>query len=87
MKTGHNTLRDRLKKDDELSKIIIATFLQGSYGRYTAVRLKGGENSDVDIVVVTKLDTTEYSPKRPLNCSFHFLMNIIKEIAKYKNVP
>lgn len=73
MKTGHSTLRERLKKDGELSKIIIATFLQGSYGRYTAVRPKGGENSDVDIVVVTKLDTTEYPPKKALGLFIPFL--------------
>ena len=36
LKTGHSTLRKRLKDDKELSKIIISTFLQGSYRRSTA---------------------------------------------------
>jgi hypothetical protein len=33
--TGHTTLRERLASDEELSKIIVSTFLQGSYRRAT----------------------------------------------------
>lgn len=29
--TGHTTLSDRLKKDDDLKEIIVSMFLQGSY--------------------------------------------------------
>lgn len=54
--TGHKTLRNRLADDDTLKKIIIATFLQGSYRRATAVRPKGESKPDVDIIVVTNLD-------------------------------
>lgn len=73
MVTGHSTLRKRLKKDDELSKIMIRMFLQGSYGRFTAVRPKGKNKSDVDLVVVTKLDKGEYSPKQALELFVPFL--------------
>lgn len=60
--TGHKTLRNRLNSDDDLSKIIVSTFLQGSYRRSTAVKPKGGQRSDVDVIVVTKLDEDEYTP-------------------------
>lgn len=58
---GHTTLRRRLKEDKDMSKIIVSTFLQGSYRRSTAVRPKGESRSDVDVIVVTKLSTEEYS--------------------------
>ena len=38
IKTTHETLRDRLNKDENLSKKITGTFLQGSYKRYTAIK-------------------------------------------------
>ena len=47
--------------DEDLKDIIVTTFLQGSYRRSTAVRPKQGKRSDVDIVVVTKLDKEELS--------------------------
>ena len=43
LKTGHTTLRKRLKDDENLSKIIVSTFLQGSYKRSTAVKPKNGD--------------------------------------------
>ncbi|WP_410768724.1 SMODS domain-containing nucleotidyltransferase [Fontibacillus sp. BL9] len=58
---GHTTLRKRLEEDEEMSKIIVSTFLQGSYRRSTAVRPKGESRSDVDVIVVTKLSMEEYS--------------------------
>ncbi|WDQ32154.1 nucleotidyltransferase [Paenibacillus marchantiae] len=58
---GHTTLRNRLEEDEEISKIIVSTFLQGSYRRSTAVRPKGESRSDVDVIVVTKLSMEEYS--------------------------
>jgi len=64
--TGHKTLRDRLNADENLKPILVSDFLQGSYRRYTAVRPKGDKRSDVDIIVVTKLDETEYTPKEAL---------------------
>ncbi|MCK9150485.1 nucleotidyltransferase [Methanobacterium alcaliphilum] len=65
LKTGHENLRDRLNKD-EISEIIIGTFLQGSYRRSTAVRPKSGDQSDVDIIVVTNLNKDEITPNNAL---------------------
>lgn len=58
LQQAHTTLRNRLVADEDLSKYIETTFLQGSYKRSTAVRPKNGNRSDVDIVVVTKFDNT-----------------------------
>ena len=67
IKTTHETLRDRLNKDENLSKKITGTFLQGSYKRYTAIRPKNNEKSDVDIVVVLNLDKYEIEPNKVFN--------------------
>ncbi|HSH80374.1 MAG TPA: hypothetical protein VLA19_17745 [Herpetosiphonaceae bacterium] len=60
LKRGHKTLRERLLNDDALARIIVNTFLQGSYRRATATRPKDGKRSDVDVIVVTKLSQTDY---------------------------
>lgn len=73
LKTGHTTLRRRLNDDEDLSKIIVSTFLQGSYKRSTAVKPKNGDKSDVDIIVVTKLASEEYTPEEALNVFVPFL--------------
>lgn len=73
LKKGHKTLRERLEKDEILSKIITSTFLQGSYRRSTAVRPKGENRSDVDVIVVTKLDMDEYTPSEALDLFIPFL--------------
>ena len=82
LKTGHTTLRNRLSKDEELSKIIISTFLQGSYRRSTAVKPKNGNKSDVDVIVVTNLDSEETTPEEALNCFIPFLEKHYKD--KYR---
>ncbi len=64
---GHRVLRDRLANDDDLKDIIIDTFLQGSYKRHTAIRPTEGEGkSDVDVIVVTNLDSAIVSPNDAL---------------------
>lgn len=73
IKTTHKTLRDRLKKDEELSEYIIGTFLQGSYKRYTAIRPKNSEKSDVDIVVVMNLNKDEIEPNEIFSLFKNFL--------------
>ena len=73
LKTGHTTLRKRLEADETLSKIIVSTFLQGSYRRSTAVKPKSGNKSDVDVIVVTKLDSEEYTPEEALDLFVPFL--------------
>lgn len=73
LKQAHTTLRNRLLNDEDLSKYIETTFLQGSYKRSTAVRPKNGKRSDVDIVVVTKFDKDENNPEQVLEVFEPFL--------------
>lgn len=72
-KTGHRSLRQRLKDDDDLSPIVVTTFLQGSYRRATAVRPYGGKRSDVDVVVVTRLSEQDCPPGEALQLFVPFL--------------
>lgn len=76
--TGHKTLRERLNADEDLKPILVSDFLQGSYRRYTAVRPNGDKRSDVDIIIVTKLDENEYTPKDALALFEPFLNNHYK---------
>ncbi len=55
LKRGHKTLRKRLNDDEDLSPIIVSTFLQGSYRRATAIRPYKGKRADVDIIIVTTI--------------------------------
>ena len=73
LKTGHETLRKRLNDNKDLSPLLVSDFLQGSYRRHTAVRPKDGKRSDVDIIVVTKLDETEYTPEKAMGLFEPFL--------------
>lgn len=76
--TGHKTLRERLNADETLKPILVSDFLQGSYRRYTAVRPKGDKRSDVDIIIATKLDEMEYTPKEALALFEPFLEKYYK---------
>ena len=73
LQTGHNTLRERLRSDQNLKAIVVSDFLQGSYRRDTAVRPKGDARADVDIVVVTNLKERKsagdggYTPAQAIN--------------------
>lgn len=73
LQKGHKTLRERLNADEKLRPILVSDFLQGSYRRSTAVRPKGDTRSDVDIIVVTKLDESEYTPSAALDVFEPFL--------------
>lgn len=73
LKTGHQTLRDRLNADEGLAKCLVSDFLQGSYKRSTAIRPKGDRRSDVDIIVVTKLSEQEYTPAKAMDVFKPFL--------------
>jgi len=73
LKTGHKTLRKRLLEDESISPFIITTFLQGSYRRATAVKPKNNNKSDVDVIVVTNLDSEEYTPQQALDLFIPFL--------------
>ncbi len=73
-KTGHSTLRERLHNDEDLKDIIVESFLQGSYRRATAIRpFEDKKKSDVDIVVVTKLDRNLVTPQQALDLFKPFL--------------
>lgn len=72
-KRGHHTLRGRLDADEELSPIIVSTFLQGSYRRATAIKPNGGTRADVDIIVVTNLSQDDYTPEQALKKFVPFL--------------
>lgn len=71
--TGHKTLRNRLSDDEELSKIVQTTFLQGSYKRNTAIKPKNGKRSDVDIIVVTNINPDEVTPQEAMDLFVPFL--------------
>jgi hypothetical protein len=68
--TGHTTLRERLRRDASFAPHYFSDFLQGSYVRSTAVRPKDGSRADVDIVVVTTMDTEKYTPAQVLEKVF-----------------
>ena len=85
IKTTHETLRKRLKDDEELSEMIIDTFLQGSYKRYTAISPKNGEKSDVDIVVVMDFDKDEIEPNEVFDLFEDFLDEYYEDKYKFNN--
>lgn len=66
MQTGHSTLRQRLRDDQNLKSIYVSDFLQGSYRRSTAIRPNSGSRSDVDVIVVTNLDEKTVPPQEAL---------------------
>ncbi|MDR9762232.1 hypothetical protein RJJ37_21735 [Rhizobium redzepovicii] len=72
-KMGASTLRSRLSSDEELSKIVVATFLQGSIRRSTAIRPIGDKRPDVDIVVVTDIDYHATTPQKAMDKFVPFL--------------
>lgn len=84
MKSGHTTLRDRLRVHESLKEILISDFLQGSYRRSTAVRPKGDNRSDVDVIVVTNLDESVYTPQAAMDLFKPFLEDHYKDKWKFK---
>ncbi|WP_010657910.1 SMODS domain-containing nucleotidyltransferase [Brucella anthropi] len=72
-RTGSNTLRSRLASDADLAPQIVATFLQGSVRRSTAIRPHGDKRPDVDVVVVTNINPSETSPGQAMNRFIPFL--------------
>lgn len=72
-KEAHKEIREKLLADPKLSKIVVATFLQGSYVRHTITKPVKGERPDVDVVVVTKLSKDEYTPTQAMEQFNDFL--------------
>lgn len=74
LQRAHLDLSRRIRLDPELKKVLVTTFLQGSYRRSTAIRDAGhGGASDVDLVMVTNLDPKVYGPERALRLLEPFL--------------
>ncbi|RYZ41265.1 MAG: nucleotidyltransferase [Myxococcaceae bacterium] len=82
MREGHSRLQERLQADADLSPGFVSMFLQGSYRRYTAVRPKDDARADVDLVVVTKMKESEFSPAKAMSCFKPFLERHYK--GKYR---
>src|SRR5687768_5369054 len=70
---GVRILRERLLADGRLSPSIVSTFLQGSYRRATAVCPHEDQRSDVDLVVVTRLDRSELTPQEDVEAVLPFI--------------
>jgi hypothetical protein len=81
-KSGHKLLRERLQAYQQLSRIIVTTFLQGSYRRATAIRPHEGKRADVDVILVTKLHQNEYTPAQAFELFLPFLDKYYK--GKYE---
>ncbi len=61
----HTRLRALLLADEGLKERIVSTFLQGSYRRDTSTKPNGEDtHADVDVVAVTTLDPTVWTPDR-----------------------
>ena len=71
---AHATLRTKLLSAEGLKPSIVNIFLQGSYRRSTATRPQGNEKSDVDVVVVTRLQRRDYPiPDKAMDVFASFL--------------
>ncbi|MFL5345706.1 MAG: SMODS domain-containing nucleotidyltransferase [Hyalangium sp.] len=70
---GHLKLQDLLKSDTQLKTGFVGMFLQGSYKRRTAVRPKDGKRADVDLIVVTRMKESEFTPSQAMDCFKPFL--------------
>jgi hypothetical protein len=73
LRSAHTTLRERIWNDESLASICVSDFLQGSYRRSTATRPLGDEKADVDVIVVTNLNSAENTPDQALNKFKSFL--------------
>jgi hypothetical protein len=66
MKSEHRRLRDLIWDDEDLSQIILSTFIQGSYRRLTGNRPLEGALCDVDVIVATTMHEADYTPSQAL---------------------
>jgi hypothetical protein len=82
MINGHSVLQERLQADTQLATGFVGMFLQGSYKRRTAVRPKDGMRADVDLIVVTRMKESEFSPAQAMACFKPFLERHYK--GKYR---
>jgi hypothetical protein len=57
-KRAHETLRKRLREDDDVGEAHEDTFLSGSYARHTAIK----DIKDVDVICILSVDKDETEP-------------------------
>ncbi|HYO74625.1 MAG TPA: nucleotidyltransferase [Archangium sp.] len=79
---GHSRLQERLQSDTQLKTGFVGMFLQGSYKRRTAVRPKDDKRADVDLIVVTRMKESEFTPAQAMACFRPFLERHYK--GKYR---
>lgn len=72
-KDGHKRLTERLNAEESLKPLLVSNFLQGSYRRSTAVRPRGDTRPDVDVIAVTRLDSSQVSAEEALDLFIPFL--------------
>jgi hypothetical protein len=84
-RAAHRELRERLNADGTLSVIIVSDFLQGSYRRATANRPGKGCKSDIDVILVTKLSDTEFTPDEAMQKFVPFLEKHYKDAYEFQN--
>jgi len=73
LKKAHHELKDNLQHDDDTKKMIVASFLQGSYKRNTGVRPMVGKTADIDVVLVTNINHEACTPNQALHRFVPFL--------------
>jgi hypothetical protein len=73
LRDAHWLLRERLRGHASVQDIVVSDFLQGSYRRKTATRPKNGNRADVDIIVVTTLAESDYTPQEAMDEFVPFL--------------
>jgi len=66
MQDAHLELRDQLADDEDLGTLIVSTFIQGSYRRFTGIRPADSQQCDVDIIAVTTMHEENYDPRSAL---------------------
>lgn len=83
LRKAHLELSQKIRQEPELQDILVSTFLQGSYRRSTAIRYPGqGGVSDVDLVLVTRLDPDEHPPEQALRRLELFLKRHYSQIRR-----
>ena len=73
MAESNNELRARLELDAETKEVLVDTFVQGSYRRYTSLKGSAEHKCDVDVVVVTNMPREAVSARAALEFFRGFL--------------
>lgn len=83
LRKAHLELSQKIRQQPELQDILVSIFLQGSYRRSTAIRRpRQGGVSDVDLVLVTRLDPVDFPPEKALRLLDPFLRRHYSQIRQ-----